>query len=101
MPVHDALSALPLFGALVAYGPAPGVELIPYFLGLLVWAGLAVSALLLSPITALIRRIRGKSGAVPPPDTEPSSAAGESQAVTDPPPASAPEASADAGHGQA
>jgi hypothetical protein len=41
------------------YGPAPGVELIPYFLGLLAWAGLAIGAVLLAPIAALLRRLRG------------------------------------------
>jgi hypothetical protein len=101
VPVHDPLGSLPLFGALVAYGPAPGVELIPYFLGLVAWAGLAISALLLSPITALIRRIRGKGGAVPPPHPQLLSRGGESEGMTEPPPESAPEASADAGHGQA
>jgi hypothetical protein len=52
--------------ALLAYGPAPGVELIPYFLGLLAWAGVAVGAVLLSPITALLRRLRRSRGAPPP-----------------------------------
>ena len=46
------------FGALLAYGPAPGVELIPYFLGLLAWAGLALGAVCLWPITAFLRRLR-------------------------------------------
>ncbi len=68
MPAPDAL---PLFGVL-AYGPAPGLELIPYFLGLLAWVGLALSAFLLAPITALIRRLRRARGAVPPePKNEP------------------------------
>jgi hypothetical protein len=47
-------SAAPLF----AYGPAPGVELIPYFLGLLAWVGLALGGLLLSPLSALLRLFR-------------------------------------------
>jgi hypothetical protein len=57
--------AAPGFGALLAYGPAPGVELIPYFLGLLAWVGLAISAILLSPITALLRRLRKARAPVP------------------------------------
>jgi hypothetical protein len=57
--------------ALLAYGPAPGVELIPYFLGLLAWVGLAVSAMLLSPLAALLRRLRRRRGA---PRAEPTSA---------------------------
>jgi hypothetical protein len=47
----------------LAYGPFPGVELIPYFLGILVWAGLAFAAFLFSPITALLRRLRKRRGA--------------------------------------
>jgi len=50
-------------GGLLAYGPAPGLELIPYFLGLLAWAGLAIGAVLLSPISALLRRLRRGRGA--------------------------------------
>jgi hypothetical protein len=46
------------FVSLFGYGPAPGLELIPYFLGLLAWAGLAVVAVLLAPFSALVRRIR-------------------------------------------
>jgi hypothetical protein len=52
-----------LLRGLLAYGPAPGVELIPYFLGLLTWVGLAFAAILLSPITALLRRLRRDKGA--------------------------------------
>jgi hypothetical protein len=44
---------------LLAYGPAPGVELIPYFLSLLAWVGLAFLAILLRPIVALVRWLRG------------------------------------------
>jgi hypothetical protein len=52
--VHD-----PDFSCLVlAYGPAPGVELIPYFLGLLAWVGLAFAAVIWSPISSLLRRLR-------------------------------------------
>lgn len=45
-------------GSLLGYGPLPGVELIPYFLALLLWVGLALLSILLSPISALIRFIR-------------------------------------------
>jgi hypothetical protein len=48
----------PGFGCLLAYGPAPGVELIPYFLGMVAWAGLALSAIFLAPLLALFRRLR-------------------------------------------
>jgi hypothetical protein len=54
---------------LLAYGPAPGVELIPYFLSLLAWMGLAFLAVLLRPIVALARWLRGA------PPIEPKSAA--------------------------
>jgi hypothetical protein len=64
-----------VFGAMLAYGPAPGVELIPYFLGLLAWAGLALSAVFLSPLTALLRRLRKGRGAPPAePKSEPNNA---------------------------
>jgi hypothetical protein len=54
---------------LMAYGPVPGVELIPYFLGLLAWVGLALVSIFLSPLSALLRRLRrGKSA--PPPDAK-------------------------------
>ena len=64
MPGLDAVLSV-AFPALLAYGPAPGVELIPYFLGLLAWAGLAVSAILLAPLTALLRRLRRARGLPP------------------------------------
>jgi hypothetical protein len=51
--------------SLFAYGPAPGVELIPYFLGLLALVGSALLAILLSPLTALLRLFRGARGAAP------------------------------------
>ena len=54
MPAPDSLGSLTVLG-LFAYGPAPGVELIPYFLGLLAWVGLALGAIILSPLTALLR----------------------------------------------
>jgi hypothetical protein len=41
-----------------AYGSLPGIELIPYFLALLAWVGMALAAIFLSPFTALIRRLR-------------------------------------------
>ena len=79
MPAPDALG-------LFAYGPAPGVELIPYFLGLLAWMGLALGAVLLSPLTALLRFFRRLRG-VPPtqPPAEPPTApqpANEAAALT-------------------
>ncbi len=55
MPGADPVSSLALP---LAYGPAPGLELIPYFLGLLAWAGMALAAVLLAPLTALLRRLR-------------------------------------------
>jgi hypothetical protein len=54
-----------LLAPLLAYGPAPGVELIPYFLGLLAWVGLTLASVLLSPISALLRRLRGGRRAPP------------------------------------
>jgi hypothetical protein len=53
---------------LLAYGPAPGVELIPYFLALAAWAGLAFVSVLLAPLSALLRRLRRAKSA---PATEP------------------------------
>jgi len=47
-----------LRGGLWAYGPVPGVELIPYFLGLVAWVGLALLAVLTAPFSALLRRLR-------------------------------------------
>lgn len=55
--------AVPGVGGLLAYGPAPGLELIPYFLSLVAWAGLACAAILLAPLSALLRRIRRARGA--------------------------------------
>ena len=57
------LFSLPESAHLLAYGPAPGVELIPYFLGLLAWAGLAFATVLLWPLSALLRRFRRASRA--------------------------------------
>jgi hypothetical protein len=50
---------VPAAGALFGYGPGPGMELIPYFLALLAWAGLAILSIFLSPFRAVWRRIRG------------------------------------------
>jgi hypothetical protein len=48
------------------------MELIPYFLALLAWVGLAVVSILLSPFTALLRRLRRGRAARPadPPASE-------------------------------
>jgi hypothetical protein len=68
----SALPALPVFDPLLAYGPAPGVELIMYFLGLLTWVGLALISIFLSPIFALLRRLRrGRSAPPAEPKSEP------------------------------
>jgi hypothetical protein len=51
---------------LFAYGPAPGLEFLPYLLGLVAWLGLSVLAILLSPFSALLRRLRrGRAPAEP------------------------------------
>lgn len=73
MFILDFLCAfLSLPGELWAYGPAPGVELIPYFLGLAAWIGMAFFAVLLAPFSALLRRLRRGKNAPPPaePKTE-------------------------------
>jgi hypothetical protein len=57
----DLLPSAPVF----AYGPAPGMELFPYFMGLLAWAGLALVTALLWPISALRRRFRTRKDAPP------------------------------------
>jgi hypothetical protein len=67
MPGLDCILTLPLLGdGLWAYGPAPGVELIPYFLGLAAWVGMAFLAILLAPFSALLRRLRGIKNNPPP-----------------------------------
>jgi hypothetical protein len=43
---------------LFAYGPAPQMELIPYFLSLLAWMGLSFGAILLWPISRFLRHFR-------------------------------------------
>lgn len=64
MFILDSISSLPqMHGGLWAYGPAPGVELIPYFLGLAAWVGMAFLAVLLAPFSALLRRLRGNKKA--------------------------------------
>jgi hypothetical protein len=49
-------------GCALAYvGPGPGVDNIPVFYGLLIVVGLALAAVLVWPISAVIRRLlRGK-----------------------------------------
>ncbi|MCI0682628.1 MAG: hypothetical protein L0Y71_11030 [Gemmataceae bacterium] len=51
--------------ALAYIGPGPGLEFIPYFMSLLMWAGLALGGVLLWPFTSLVRRIRGQRGQAP------------------------------------
>lgn len=53
----DPVSSLAA-GGLFAYGPAPGLEFITYFLGLVAWVGMALAAVLLAPLSALLRRLR-------------------------------------------
>lgn len=52
-----AAATFVLPAALVAYSPGPGLELIPYFAGLVTWAGLAFAAIFLSPVIAFVRRL--------------------------------------------
>jgi len=52
-----AIAPFALSAVLVAYSPGPGLELIPYFAGLVTWAGFAFVAIFLSPITAFLRRL--------------------------------------------
>jgi hypothetical protein len=59
------LSAVPSALGALLYGPAPGVEFLPYFLGLLGWLGVAVGAVLIAPVLALLRRLRRGRGAAP------------------------------------
>jgi hypothetical protein len=68
--LDSMLSLPPTLGGLWAYGPAPGVELIPYFLGLAAWVGMAFLAVLLAPFSALLRRLRGNKNAPPPPESK-------------------------------
>lgn len=79
MPGLDSIvSFAPLSGGLWAYGPAPGVELIPYFLGLAAWVGMAFFAVLLAPFSALLRRLRGSKKA---PSDEPKKEEAANQSV--------------------
>jgi hypothetical protein len=57
----------PLAVLVPAYvGPGAGLEFVGYFMSLLVWAGVAFSAVLLWPFYALLRRLRGDRRAAPP-----------------------------------
>jgi hypothetical protein len=48
-----------VFADVLAYaGPGTGMELIPYFMGLLAWIGTAFGAVILWPIVAFFRRFR-------------------------------------------
>jgi hypothetical protein len=70
MPGLDfILFLLPISSGLWAYGPAPGVELIPYFLGLAAWVGMAFLAILWAPFSALLRRLRGNKNTPSPVET--------------------------------
>jgi hypothetical protein len=40
-------------------GPGAGLEFIPYFVGLLIWAGLAVGAVVMWPVYKFLRWFRG------------------------------------------
>ena len=87
MPGPEPFLSFAVTPGVLAYGPAPGAELIPYFLGLLAWAGLAAGAVLLSPVSALLRCLRKARGA---PQAEP-----RSEPMTAPVPESQGEASHD------
>ncbi len=65
VPAPDQLLPPGLVDSLFAYGPAPGMEFIPYFLGLLAWVGLAVGSFHQWPITAFLRRLRRGKNAPP------------------------------------
>ena len=65
LPIPVAGAFLPVADGVLAYGPGPPVDLIPYFFALLSWVGLAFLAVLLSPITALLRRLRRARGTPP------------------------------------
>jgi len=61
---------------LFGYGPGPGVELIPYFLGLLGWVALALAGIFAAPLSALLRllRRRPQEKPAPPPTANPTAA---------------------------
>jgi hypothetical protein len=69
------------------------VELIPYFLGLLAWVGVAIAAIFLAPIRALIRRLRNlKSNSPPEPMSQsPTLGTPPNHSGSEPLPASVPE----------
>jgi hypothetical protein len=67
----------PSFSPVLAYGPAPGVELIPYFLGMVAWVGLAFATVLLWPFAALLRRFRRARRAPEPHPTPTSESSGQ------------------------
>jgi hypothetical protein len=46
-------------------GPGAGLEFVGYFMGLLIWIGTAFFAMLMWPIYALIRMMRGKTAPSP------------------------------------
>jgi hypothetical protein len=46
------------------------MELIPYFFGLLAWAGLAIASIFLAPLSALLRRIRRARKTTSTPESE-------------------------------
>jgi hypothetical protein len=60
VPAPDPFVFLPV----LAYGPAPGLELLPYFFALLGWLGLSFAAILLAPFSALLRRLRRRRAGV-------------------------------------
>jgi hypothetical protein len=62
VPGPEVVSWTALSSAIWAYGPMPGIELIPYFLGLLAWVGLALAGIFRLPIAALVRWVRSRSG---------------------------------------
>jgi hypothetical protein len=68
-PLACFLSAVGKGGVLAYVGLGPGQEFIPYFLGLLAWAGAAFLAILQWPIVALFRRL-SKRGNKPAPPNE-------------------------------
>jgi hypothetical protein len=50
-------------GTAPAYvGPGAGLELVGYFFGLVAWVGTVFCAVLLWPVYALLRRLRGDKG---------------------------------------
>jgi hypothetical protein len=56
------LTVLLLAGGATAYvGPETGVEFIGYFMTLVSWAAVALGGVLLWPVHALLRRLRGSN----------------------------------------